>query len=52
VYEEGVIFRWRNEKFKVRQMDPMRESLELSSCKGTRITLKEPCHLEERGEGR
>ena len=33
-------FMRRNERFEVRQMDPMRESLEFSSCRGHEDYLK------------
>jgi hypothetical protein len=40
-------FMWRNERFEVRQMDPMRE---FSSYRGQEHYLKEFCHLGERSE--
>jgi hypothetical protein len=42
-------FRWRNERFEVRQMDPMRESLKFSSCKGHEDYLKRALPFRRKG---
>lgn len=52
MYEEESFFRWRDERFEVRQVDPMRESLKFSSCMGHKKYLKRALHLGECGEGR